>query len=81
MLSLVEKKRNELEKLNKKSTQALNLVTSTINKLEDINCSIESTLNDIRDAKASLQETEDGLLSTKEYNSKIAEKFRALIEG
>lgn len=80
-MTLIEKKRIELQKLKSRSDQALNLVTSTINQLEDINNAIDSTLNDIRDAKASLQETEDGLLSTRESNSKIAQKFRALLEG
>ena len=80
-MTLIEKKRNELDRLNKRSEQALNLVTSTISQLEDINNSIDITLSDIQDTKSSLQETENGLLATKESNSKIVQKFKALLEG
>lgn len=80
MRNLIEKKKNELEKLNRRSSEALDLVTSTIYKLDDINTQIDKTLDEIKDAKQSLDETENGLLATREHNSKIAEKFKALIE-
>ncbi len=77
---IITKKKRELEKLDNESTSALNLVTSTINQLDNINSRIDVVLEEIKDAKKSLLDTEEGLLSRKAHNSRIAEKFKSLIE-
>ena len=77
---IIEMKQKELEALQVESNSALDIVTSTINQLLTVNEKIETNINEITEAKAKLQATEEGLNTTKEHNSKIINKFRALIE-
>ena len=78
--SMIEKKALELEVLKNKSNNALDVVTSTINELSMVNEQIDTVINDIEEAKSQLNKTEDGLYKTKSHNSKIIDKFKALIE-
>ena len=77
---IIEMKRQELEALQKESNSALDIVTATINQLSNVNEKIVVKLDEIAEAKNKLQETEDGLNHTREHNSKIISKFKALIE-
>ena len=77
---IIEAKQKELEVLQAESNGALDIVTSTINQLLAVNEKIETNMSEIAEAKAKLAVTEEGLTTTKERNSKIINKFRALIE-
>ena len=80
MKNIITTKEKELLKLQKESSNALDLVTSTINHLSSINDEIDSQVAEIEEAKAKLELTESGLNETKQHNVKIISKFRALIE-
>lgn len=77
---IIEMKQRELEVLQQESNNALDVVTATINQLSNVNEKIDIKLNEIIEAKTKLQATEDGLNNTREHNSKIISKFKALIE-
>lgn len=78
--NIIEVKQKELEVLQAESSSALDVVTSTINQLLAVNEKIEANMSEIAEAKAKLAVTEEGLNTTKERNSKIIGKFKALIE-
>ena len=78
--SIIEEKQQTLYELQSKSSRALDIVTSTINQLEIVNERIDTTIDEINEAKSKLQSTEDGLSMTRLLNTKIIDKFRALIE-
>lgn len=78
-VDVIAKKQEELVKLQAESNNALNLVTSTINQLTTTNEKIDVTISEIMEAKAKLQNTEDELTKTKQSNTKVIEKFKALI--
>ena len=78
--SIIEEKQQTLYELQSKSSRALDIVTSTINQLEIVNERIDTTIDEINEAKSKLQSTEDGLSMTRLHNTKIIDKFRALIE-
>lgn len=77
---IIKEKQKTLQKLQTKSSRALDVVTSTINRLITVNEKIEATINEIDDAKEKLQQTENDLNKTKSHNTKIIEKFKALID-
>lgn len=76
----VEGKQKVLKRLQTLSADAIDVVTTTINRLSSINEKIDRTIDEIEDAKSKLQHTEDDLNTTKSHNAKIIEKFKALIE-
>lgn len=78
--SIIEEKQQALYELQSKSSRALDIVTSTITQLEALNERIDTTIDEINEAKSKLQSTEDGLSRTRLHNTKIIDKFRALIE-
>lgn len=78
--NIIEEKQNMLRKLQSQSSRALDIVTSTINQLATVNEKIEVTISEINEAKEKLQSTEDDLDKTRLHNTKIIDKFRALIE-
>ena len=77
--SFVDKKYEELLALNAESTDALDVVTRTINRLNTINDKISAVETEIEDAKQKLNDTTNGLRQTKERNMKIMDKFKELI--
>ena len=77
---IIEQKQLELKRLSNQSVAALDLVTSTINNLNTINEEIDVKVSEIKEANAQLQSTEDDLMSTRNHNSKVIEKFKSLIE-
>lgn len=78
--NIIEEKQKQLEVLKTESSRALDIVTSTINQLATVNEKIDVTISEINEAKAKLQSTEDDLNKTRVHNSKIIDKFKALIE-
>lgn len=78
--SIIEEKQQTLYELQSKSSRALDIVTSTITQLETLNEKIDTTIDEINEAKSKLQSTEDELSRTRLHNTKIIDKFRALIE-
>lgn len=77
---IIKEKQKVLQKLQTKSSRALDVVTSTINRLVAVNEKIEATINEIDDAKEKLQSTENDLSKTRLHNMKVIEKFKALID-
>mgnify|MGYP004454705679 FL=1 len=78
--SFVEKKYDDLIRLNGQSNAALDIINNTINRLESINTEIDSTISEINDAQDSLNNTVQELSKTKRNNSTIASKFKQLLE-
>lgn len=78
--NIIEEKQKQLVALQTESNRALDIVTSTINSLATVNEKIDVTMSEISEAKAKLQSTEDDLSKTRLHNTKIIDKFRALIE-
>ena len=77
---LIEKKQVELNTLREQSNRALDIVTSTIYQLENVNCQIDAKISEIEDMKSKLQTTEDEMNITRLHNTKIIDKFKTLIE-
>lgn len=78
--NIIEEKQKVLQSLQSESANAIDMVTTTINRLSSVNEQIDVTISEIEDAKSKLQCTEDDLSKTKEHNAKIINKFKALIE-
>lgn len=78
--NIIEEKQKQLTTLQAESNRALDIVTSTIKSLATVNEKIDVTMSEISEAKAKLQSTEDDLSKTRLHNTKIIDKFRALIE-
>ena len=78
-VDLIETKKQETESLKTESANALDLVTSTIKKLRDVNESIDTKIVETNHAKQTLQGIEDDLNETKKHNEIIIEKFQNLI--
>lgn len=79
-IDIVGQKEEALRKLKSDSNLALNIVTSTINQLEDINNKIDVQIEEIKETKEKLQMTENELDTTRLHNTKIIDKFKMLIE-
>jgi len=73
-------KQKRLIKLQKRSTSALNLVNSTIDKLDNIDTEIDFVVEDIENSIEKLTDTKTELVGQKVKNDKIIQKFKALIE-
>jgi len=80
IMDIIEEKQKVLKELKSESNRALDIVTSTINQLSDVNEKIDATINEITEEKKKLESTEDELNCTRLHNTKIIDKFRALIE-
>ena len=78
---LVSQKQSELIRLKEASGRAIDIVTSTINQLADINDKIDIKIAEIEKIEAGLAEAKSGFDITRLHNAKIIEKFRNLIEG
>lgn len=78
--NIIETKQKKLEELIEKSSRALDIVTSTINQLSNVNEEIDVNISEICEAKEKLQSTEDDLNKTKAHNKRIIDKFKTLIE-
>lgn len=77
---LVTQKQNELIGLKETSGRAIDMVTSTINQLADVNDEIDSKIAEIEKIEAGLAEAKSGFDVTRLHNVRIIEKFRNLIE-
>jgi len=78
--NLVEQQRDRLAVLTSKSSQALDIVTSTVNQLDDINAEIDGVISSIEQYETELSQTKGELVQTRNKNSKISERFKKLIE-
>ena len=78
--NIIEEKQKVLQSLQSESANAIDMVTTTINRLSSVNEQIDVTIGEIEEAKSRLQCTEEDLSKTKERNAKIINKFKALIE-
>ena len=80
MVNTIQEKQTALKRLQTKSNQALDLVTTTINNLTTVNAEIDSTIADITELQSQLQNVQNDLATTKDRNSRVVEKFKNLIE-
>lgn len=78
---IISQKRKELLDLETQSSQAINLVTTTISNLEKVNVQIDEKLEEIAEIKKNIQDTEDGLNQTRLNNTRIMNRFRELVYG
>ena len=77
--NIIAQQQAKLRKLQKKSSSALNLVTSTINNLSIVNDRIDQTIYEIEETKAQLNDTKIKLKETRDMNSMIVANFKNLI--
>lgn len=77
---IITKKEQELKELQASSEAALDIVTSTIKNLDDVNEKIDEKISEIHEMREKLDKTETSLVETKTRNDRISSKFRALIE-
>lgn len=77
---IITKKEQELKELQASSEAALDIVTSTIKNLDDVNEKIDGKIAEIHEMRDKLDRTETSLTETKTRNGRISSKFKALIE-
>lgn len=76
----IAQKEQELKALQASSEAALDIVTSTIKNLDDVNEKINEKITEIHEMRDKLDRTETSLAETKARNGRISSKFKALIE-
>lgn len=74
-------KQEELIALNEESGRAIDLVTSTINNLMEVNKKIDKAITEISEAKNRLNSTEAELSERRSRNAKIVVNFQKILEG
>ena len=67
--------------LQLRSSDAIDIVTATVSRLEAVNNEIDEVVAEIEAEKNSLNATQASLHETKSSNSKIISNFKALITG
>jgi uncharacterized coiled-coil DUF342 family protein len=77
---IIEEQKSRLAALEKKSVNALNVVTSTIRSLDEVNSEIDGVINTISEYRAELDATQSQLGNTKNKNLRILNKFKSLID-
>ncbi len=77
---VIAQKRREMQDLQSQSGRAIDLVTSTINELEQVNQKIDEKMDELQILKSDLLGIEDQMNCTRLRNVKIMDKFRALVE-
>ena len=78
--NFIKQKQKVLHSLQSKSANAIDVVTTTINRLSEVNEQIDVAIGEIEEAKSQLQNTEDDLNKTKSHNTKIICNFKTLID-
>lgn len=78
-LDILHKKQAQLANYTTQFDNAVALVTSTINSLDEINAGITETIREIEDYQQELETTRAGLNDAKAKNSKVIANFRALL--
>ena len=78
-LDILHKKQAQLANYTTQFDNAVALVTSTINSLDEINAGITETIREIEDYHQELEATRAGLNDAKAKNSKVIANFRALL--
>lgn len=78
-LDILHKKQAQLANYTTQFDNAVALVTSTINSLDEINAGITETIREIEDYQQELEATRAGLNDAKAKNSKVIANFRALL--
>lgn len=77
---ILAQKKNQLASHNAQFDSAVSLVTGTIDRLEEINASIESEVSEINEYQKGLSETKDSLNTARLRNEQIIKNFHSLIE-
>ena len=78
-LDILHKKQVQLANYTTQFDNAVALVTSTIDSLDEINTGITETIREIEDYQQELEATRAGLNDAKAKNSKVIANFRALL--
>ena len=74
-LDILHKKQAQLANYTTQFDNAVALVTSTINSLDEINAGITETIREIEDYQQELEATRAGLNDAKAKNSKVIANF------
>ena len=78
--SFLQQQEENLVKLTSKASAAVNLVTSTINELDETNKEITNTSNKIEEEITKLKSVKNSLSNQFEQNSKIISNFGKLLQ-
>lgn len=76
---ILQQKQEELNSLQEVASSAFSLVTTTVNRLSQINSEIDAKVADIEDYQKQFEATKSGFMETKTKNEKIIKNFNALI--
>lgn len=79
-LNTIEEKEQSLKNLQNQSTNALGMITKTIEDLSAVNEAIEKEVEEINIMRDNLLSTRDNLHHQKSSNKKIIDKFTQLIQ-
>lgn len=77
---ILQEKRDELERLTKQTGEAVDLVNSTIHKLEGINQQFDSAMSEIDEHIQSLTTTRTAMSKQRSNNAAIIVNFSKLLE-
>lgn len=79
-MDILTKEQHHLQKLMSDSESAVDLISSTITRLERVNEEIDSTYESIEQYQAELEKTKNNLSSQREKNTRVVGRFKALLE-
>lgn len=77
----LQSKNRQIGRLRKKSSKAIDMVTRTIDGLQDANNQIAAAMAEIEDYRETLAAKQTELDGVMQKNSRIVANFQALIEG
>lgn len=77
---ILSQKQNQLAAYNAQFESAVSLVTSTIDRLGEIDASINATIAEIDEYQKGLTDTRQNLDSARRRNEQVIKNFRNLLE-
>lgn len=78
-VDVLEKKRTKLNSYLKQFDNAISIVTSTINQLNEINAGISTEIDGIAAYQEELEQTRTGLVDALDKNSRVIKNFSSLL--
>lgn len=76
---MLETKTRKLEKCRRMFDDAVEVVNSTVARLEYINACASQEIQEIDEYEAHLQETKLGLIESQNKNARVIQNFKALL--
>lgn len=80
-LDAIREKEEHLKKLNRRSTNAINIVSNVMEEMSAIDAEIMFTVSEIDAYVENLTSTKKGLVDTFEKNERIKKNFAKLLEA